>query len=68
MNSSCTDDGGVCTCNDNVTGIKCDTCETGWYGFPSCQGEIYNSYMLIFEHFIIFEKCLQNVNVMRMAQ
>ena len=42
MNNSCTDDGGVCTCNANIIGIKCDTCETGWFGFPSCQGEIYH--------------------------
>ena len=42
VNNSCTDDGGVCTCNANIIGIKCDTCETGWFGFPSCQGEIYH--------------------------
>ena len=38
--ASC-NDAGVCTCIDNVSGDKCDACSPGWYGFPSCQGEIY---------------------------
>ena len=41
VDNSCTDDGGVCTCIANVSGDKCDVCTTGWYGFPTCQGEIY---------------------------
>ena len=41
VDTSCTDDAGVCTCIANVSGDKCDACSTGWYGFPSCQGEIY---------------------------
>ena len=40
VDNSCTDDGGVCTCIANVSGDKCDVCTTGWYGFPTCQGEI----------------------------
>ena len=40
VDTSCTDDAGVCTCIANVSGDKCDACSTGWYGFPSCQGEI----------------------------
>ena len=38
--ASC-NDAGVCSCIDNVSGNKCDACSPGWYGFPSCQGEIY---------------------------
>ena len=41
VDSSCTDDAGVCTCIANVVGDKCDVCATGWYGFPTCQGKIY---------------------------
>ena len=29
---------GVCTCIDKVSGDKCDTCKTGYYNFPTCQG------------------------------
>ena len=41
VDNSCTDDGGVCTCIANVSGDKCDVCTIGWYGFPTCQGEIF---------------------------
>ena len=66
VNSTCTDDGGVCTCIANVIGDKCDVCETGWYSFPSCQGEICNFWFELF--FVIFDKYLQNVNVMQLVQ
>ena len=29
---------GKCDCNDNVVGDKCTQCESGYWGFPSCQG------------------------------
>ena len=51
MDSSCTDDAGVCTCIANVVGDKCDVCATGWYGFPTCQGELY--FVNIFEPFLL---------------
>ena len=28
---------GKCDCNDNVVGDKCTQCESGYWGFPSCQ-------------------------------
>ena len=31
VDTSCTDDGGVCTCNTGYTGTKCDTCADGWF-------------------------------------
>ena len=43
--TSCTTSG-VCTCKPNVIGIKCTGCETGFYGFPNCQGIIYNIWMI----------------------
>ena len=30
---------GVCTCKSNVVGAKCTACNSGYYGFPNCQGE-----------------------------
>ena len=29
---------GVCTCQENVEGDKCDTCSDGYYDFPTCTG------------------------------
>ena len=40
VDSTCDTTSGACTCIDNVSGDKCDACSTGWYGFPSCQGNI----------------------------
>ena len=60
VDSSCTDDGGVCTCIANVVGDKCDVCATGWYGFPTCQGEICY-WMCICTMFIILKKFLANL-------
>ena len=66
--ASC-NDAGVCSCIDNVSGNKCDACSPGWYGFPSCQGEIYAK-LSVGNYFwlLIFWNYLQNVFVMRMVQ
>ena len=32
------DDTGTCTCKEDYTGLKCDTCLPMFYGFPNCQG------------------------------
>lgn len=29
--------GGQCPCRENVVGRRCDSCKTGYFGFPSCQ-------------------------------
>ena len=63
VDASCTDDGGVCTCIANVSDDKCDVCTTGWYGFPTCQGEI--CYWMFFDNFIIYKiplECLCDVD------
>ena len=28
---------GVCICNDNVEGTKCDVCSEGYTGHPTCD-------------------------------
>ena len=33
----CDKTSGKCDCNDNVVGDKCTQCESGYWGFPSCQ-------------------------------
>ena len=38
--STCSDSG-VCTCNANICGDKCDSCCTGHFGFPTCAGKYY---------------------------
>ena len=35
---SCSDTG-VCTCNANVGGDKCDACNAGFFNFPTCSGK-----------------------------
>ena len=67
--TACTTSFGVCSCIDNVSGNKCDACSPGWYGFPSCQGEIYAK-LSVGNYFwlLIFWNYLQNVFVMRMVQ
>ena len=37
MNITCTEQGGKCFCQDNISGDKCDECSAEHYGFPSCQ-------------------------------
>ena len=38
--SSCSDTG-VCTCNANIGGDKCDACNAGLFNFPTCSGKKY---------------------------
>ena len=37
---------GKCDCNDNVVGDKCTQCESGYWGFPSCQSGYLFWYMI----------------------
>ena len=37
ISTSC-NSSGECTCKSNVSGTKCATCMSGYYGFPNCQG------------------------------
>ena len=32
------DDNGKCNCKANYKNDKCDTCNTGFYNFPTCEG------------------------------
>lgn len=34
---------GVCQCQHNFDGIKCDKCKEGFYNFPSCEGNNVSS-------------------------
>ena len=41
MDTSCTDDAGVCTCNEGYSGDKCDSCADGWFMINGvCYGKI----------------------------
>ena len=31
------DDNGKCSCNEHVTGDKCDKCENGYTNYPKCD-------------------------------
>ena len=33
------DDSGVCSCNANIGGDKCDACNAGFSNFPTCSGK-----------------------------
>ena len=38
--SSCSDSG-VCTCNANIGGDKCEACNDGLFNFPTCSRKKY---------------------------
>ena len=35
--NTCDITSGQCSCIDNVSGLKCDACAIGWYGFSNCK-------------------------------
>ncbi|KAI1233485.1 hypothetical protein IHE44_0004666 [Lamprotornis superbus] len=37
LHGSCDQDTGQCSCRPKVTGLRCDSCVPGAYGFPHCQ-------------------------------
>uniref|UniRef100_A0A8V5GE64 Uncharacterized protein n=1 Tax=Melopsittacus undulatus TaxID=13146 RepID=A0A8V5GE64_MELUD len=38
LHSTCDQDTGQCSCRPRVTGLRCDSCLPGAYGFPHCEG------------------------------
>lgn len=38
LHSTCDQDTGQCSCRPKVTGLRCDSCVPGAYGFPHCEG------------------------------
>ena len=58
--TSCSSNG-ECTCKTNVVGIKCTVCESGYFGFPNCQGKTFQKLNC---HKILGQlNLLQNVDV-----
>ena len=39
-NTTCNVETGVCECNENFAGDKCDICAQGFFGFPTCKGKL----------------------------
>ena len=35
------DENGQCNCKCNIKGVKCDECNSEYYGFPECHGKRY---------------------------
>ena len=33
----CAAGSGVCKCRNNYSGLKCDQCADGFYGYPACR-------------------------------
>ena len=58
--ASCTDSGGVCTCNTGYTGTKCDFCADGWFMINGvCYGKFPLFMYIINEKittFIVFQR------------
>ena len=55
--TSCTSSG-VCSCKSNVVGTKCSACNSGYYGFPNCQGRNLNTLKIKFLRIIkTFSAC-----------
>ena len=42
------DDSGVCSCNANIGGDKCDACNAGFFNFPTCSGKQYYVLLLYY--------------------
>ena len=40
IDETCDDDTGVCQCQANVIGDKCDYCTPGSTNFPACTGNL----------------------------
>ena len=64
MDPRCTDDSGVCTCNDGYTGDKCDSCADGWFMINGvCNGKfpliIYNIHNKYQTTVILFQRVAQ---------
>lgn len=38
LHSTCDQETGQCSCRPKVTGLRCDSCVPGAYGFPHCEG------------------------------
>ena len=38
-NSNNCDANGVCSCKTNIINAKCDTCQSGFFNFPVCEGK-----------------------------
>ena len=39
---------GICSCRANIVGRKCDSCASGSFNFPTCQGKQFlHTYLLI---------------------
>lgn len=37
LSFECEKFGGQCKCRENIIGRRCETCKTGFYGFPDCR-------------------------------
>lgn len=45
LHSTCDQETGQCSCRPKVTGLRCDSCVPGAYGFPHCEGR--SSFLLL---------------------
>ena len=39
--SICDDTTGLCLCKPNIIGAKCDSCDSGYTGFPDCIQDLF---------------------------
>ena len=66
MNITCTEQGGKCFCQDNISGDKCDECSAEHYGFPSCQSIHYLKLAKGFLKKQILQRILNNGIIFRL--
>ena len=45
IGKSCESETGKCSCTPNIGGLRCDKCDDGFYGFPDCEGNLFEIYM-----------------------
>ena len=38
-NGNTCDDNGLCSCKANFMNDKCDTCNVGFFNYPTCEGK-----------------------------
>ena len=47
VNDTCDETGGQCNCKDGFSGLKCDSCAEGFFGYPMCSGKPLTSLPLL---------------------
>ena len=51
------DSNGVCRCGENFSGNKCDSCQVGYFNYPSCTSMFFSRFCNLTEFLIFCSEC-----------